>query len=123
MVFGFDLQRPKWQNCIVAEGPFDALSVNGIALMHNTISKEQAQVLTLLNRRVIVVPDFDHAGLSITDTALDYGFSVSIPPFEGVKDLNEAALKYGKLNVIMSVVQHATSNKAKINFIKMKRFK
>lgn len=117
-LFGYDLQLPNWKYCIVTEGPFDALSIDGIGLLHNTISREQARVLSELNRKIIVVPDFDHSGLEITEQAFSLGYMVSLPPFEGVKDVNDAVLKYGKLSVLMSIVQHATSNQTKIEFIK-----
>jgi hypothetical protein len=44
-VFGYDLQKPEYEVCIVTEGIFDALSINGCALTHNTISEDQAEIL------------------------------------------------------------------------------
>ena len=42
-VFNIDMQKPEWQVCILTEGIFDALSIDGIAIMHDDISNEQAQ--------------------------------------------------------------------------------
>ena len=114
-VFGYDLQKPEYEVCIVTEGIFDALSINGCALTHNTISEDQAQILKNLNKKVIVVPDQDKTGLQICDRALDLGFHVSIPNWEDdVKDVNDSVVKYGKLPTLLSILQSATNSKIKI---------
>lgn len=120
-VFGLDLQKPEWEACIVSEGVFDALSISGCALTHDTISNEQAQLLKNLNRTVIVVPDRDKSGLNICNQALDYGFQVSIPNWDNsVKDINDAVLKYGKLPTLLSILQSATNSKIKIEIQRRK---
>lgn len=117
-VFNIDSQKPEYQVCIVTEGIFDALSINGVALMHDDISKEQAMLLAQLNRKIIVVPDFDKSGLKITDRALELGYHVSLPNWEGVKDVNDAVIKYGKLPTLLSILQSATMSKIKIEMRK-----
>ena len=114
-VFNVDAQDPNWQVCLVMEGIFDALSIDGCAVMHSTISNEQAEVLAQLNKRVIVVPDRDKAGLEICDRALELGYSVSIPNWHpDVKDVNDAVIRYGKLPTLLSILQNATMSKIKI---------
>lgn len=114
-VFGIDLQKSEYDVCIVTEGIFDALSINGCALTHNTISAEQAEILLQLNRKIIVVPDQDIAGLAICDKALEYGFFISIPNWENsVKDVNDAVIKYGKVATLLSILQSATNSKIKV---------
>lgn len=114
-VFGYDLQKPNWEVCIVVEGIFDALSLDALALTHNTISDEQAGLIRKLNRRVIVVPDMDKTGLAICERALELGFQVSIPDWgPDVKDVNDAVVKYGKLATLLSILQNATNSKIKI---------
>lgn len=114
-VFGYDFQKPDWEVCIVVEGIFDALSINGCALTHDTISDEQAEILRRLNRRIIVVPDQDKTGLTIIDRALELGFQVSLPDWEpGIKDTNDAVRKYGRLPTLLSILQHATTSKIKL---------
>lgn len=118
-VFGFDFQKPDWSICILVEGIFDALSINGCALGHNNISDIQAQVLSELNRQIIFVPDHDKTGLSLTDRALDLGYSVSIPEWENdVKDVNDAVIKYGKLATLLSIIQNSTTSKIKVEMRK-----
>jgi hypothetical protein len=120
-IFGYDFQHPDWEVCIVVEGIFDALSINGCALTHDTISDEQAEVLRSLNRKIIVVPDIDKPGLTICDRALELGFHVAIPDWAPeIKDTNDAVRKYGKLPTLLSILQAATTSKIKIQ---MKRAK
>lgn len=120
-VFGTDLQRSTSSVVIVVEGIFDALSISGLAVMHNTISPEQIQLINSLNRRVIVVPDRDTAGGELCDRALECGYSVSIPDWHpGIKDVNDAVVRYGRLPTLLSILQHATTSRIKID---MKRRK
>lgn len=114
-VFGYDLQKPEYSFCVLTEGIFDALSINGCALTHDDISDTQAEILKNLNRKIIMVPDRDKTGLKICDKALELGFYISLPDWEdGVKDVNDAVVKYGKLPTLLSILQSATNNKIKI---------
>lgn len=118
-IFNFDKQHPDWQVCIVTEGIFDAISIDGVALMHDDISNEQATVLAQLNRTIIVVPDFDKTGLKITERALELGYKISLPNWgPGIKDVNDAVVKYGKLPTLLSILENATNSKIKIELRK-----
>ena len=118
-VFNFDNQQPENSVCIVTEGIFDAIAIDGLAVMHDTISDDQARMITNLNRRVIVVPDFDKTGLGMIDRALELGYHVSLPPWEqGVKDVNDAVIKYGKLPTLLAILQNATMSKIKLELRK-----
>ena len=118
-VFGYDLQKSDWTSAIVVEGIFDALSISGLACMHETISKEQAQLLKQLKRRIIVVPDQDRAGLSIIDAAVEHKFEVSIPEWpEDVKDVNDAVVRFGVAHTLQQIHQHAERSKIKIEMAK-----
>ena len=120
-VFNIDIQKPEWQVCILTEGIFDALSVDGIAIMHDDISNEQAQLIASLNKQIIVVPDRDKTGLKLCDRALELGYSVSLPNWEpGIKDVNDAVVRYGKLPTLLSILQNATMSKIKIEIQRKK---
>ena len=114
-VFGYDLQKPDWTSAIVVEGIFDALSISGLACMHETISKDQAQLLKQLQRRIIVVPDQDKAGLSIIDAAIEHKFEVSIPEWPAdVKDVNDAVIRFGVAETLQQIHANAERSKIKI---------
>jgi hypothetical protein len=120
-VFGIDLQKPDWEVCLVFEGIFDAISMNGCALTHNTINDNQVGVLKKLGKRIIVVPDQDKTGLEICDRALELGFDVSLPNWaDDVKDANDALIKYGRLATLLSILECATSSKIKIEMMRTK---
>jgi len=110
-VFGCDLQKKNWTWTIVVEGEFDALSVDGLGIGCNEISDEQAELINNTGLTPIVVGDADAGGQQLIQEAIDYGFPVSFPEWEpGVKDLNAAVLKYGKLAVIKHVWESKESN-------------
>jgi len=120
-VFNMDIQKSEWQVCIVTEGIFDALSIDGVAIMHDDISSEQVQLLATLNKQIIVVPDRDKTGLKICDRALELGYSVSLPNWESdIKDTNDAVVRYGKLPTLLSILQSATMSKIKIEIQRKK---
>ena len=120
-VFNIDKQEQDWQVCIVTEGIFDALAIDGVAVMHDEISEEQAQLLATLNKRIIVVPDFDKTGMKMIDRALELGYSVSLPNWgPDVKDVNDAVVKYGKLPTLLAILQNATMSKIKLELQRKK---
>ena len=54
-VFNLDAQKADWQVCILTEGIFDALSIDGIAVMHDDINESQARLIARLNKKIIVI--------------------------------------------------------------------
>lgn len=118
-VFGYDLQKSDWTSAVVVEGIFDALSISGLATMHETISKDQAHLLKQLKRKIIVVPDQDRAGLSMIEAALEHKFAVSIPEWpDNVKDVNDAVVRFGVAETLKQIHNSAESNKIKIEMAK-----
>lgn len=118
-VFNIDNQNDDWTVCILVEGIFDAISIDGVATMHDDISDDQARVLAQLNKKIIFVPDQDKTGLKVTDRALELGYHVSLPEWgHDIKDVNDAVVKYGKLPTLLSILEHATMSKIKIELRK-----
>ena len=122
-VFNVDRQQKDWQFVIVCEGPFDAMSVDGVAVLGNECSETQADIIDSLAREVIVVPDSDSAGAKLIDQAVEYGWSVSFPIWlETCKDVNEAVVKYGQLFVMKSIVESRETSRLKIELRKRKLY-
>lgn len=117
-VFGIDQQHEDWQHALVMEGIFDAISIGGLAVMHNTISDAQAKLIRSLDRQITVVPDQDKAGLELIDRAVELGWAVSIPNWEDCKDVNDAVKKYGRLGTLISIMQSRETSKIKIELRK-----
>lgn len=113
-VFGMDWVEPEHEWVFVTEGLLDSLSVKCLAVMHNEISNVQIEMIEDLQKKIIVVPDLDKAGLaksgnSLIDTAIDNGWSVSIPQWKE-KDINAAYVKYGPLFCITHLLKNANNN-------------
>jgi hypothetical protein len=118
-VFGTDLQGADWQYAIVVEGVFDALSINGLAVLHAEINDAQVRLIRSLGREVIVVPDQDEAGMKLIDRAVELGWAVSIPQWPaGVKDVNDAVIRLGKLATLITIMQSKETSKIKIELRK-----
>ena len=115
-VFNVDAQDPLNKYVFVCEGPFDALAVDGVALLTNEISQQQAHIINQLGKEVIVIPDQDRAGLMLIKQAIDYDWSVAFPNWgEDVKDCADAVKKYGKLFVIVDAIKTAQHGEIKIS--------
>ena len=125
-VFGSDLQKESWTQVIVVEGVFDALAINGLAVLHNDINPLQAQLITSQRKDITVVPDQDAAGMALVDRAVELGWAVSMPQWPpGVKDVNDAVISMGKLATLLTILQARETSKIKIELRKkqlVKRF-
>ena len=118
-VFGTDLQHSDWTHVIVVEGIFDALSIGGLAVMHSTISDEQARLIRSLGREITVVPDQDQAGIELVDRAVELGWAVSIPPWpDNIKDVNDSVVRYGRLATVLTIFENRETSRIKIELRK-----
>jgi len=118
-VFGTDLQHADWTQVIVTEGIFDALSIGGLALMHNTISDAQARLIRSLGREITVVPDQDLPGMELADRAVELGWAVSMPPWPAdIKDVNDSVMRYGRLATVLTIFENRETSRIKIELRK-----
>lgn len=132
-VYNTNMQKPESKFVIVVEGVFDAIAVDGVAVLSNECNETQADIIDSLGREVIVVPDFDvHVnnrnrkvwpGATLIDQAVEYGWSVSFPIWANTcKDVSEAVNKYGKLFTLKTILDNKHHNKLKIELLKRKMF-
>ena len=118
-VFNIDAQDPLNKYVFVCEGPFDALAVDGVALLTNEISQQQAHIINGLGKEVIVIPDQDKAGLALINQAVDYDWLVAFPNWgEDVKDCADAVKKYGKLFVVVDIIETAQKGAIRLEMAK-----
>lgn len=114
-VFNFDNQEDQQKYILVCEGPFDALSIDGVGLLTNDIADQQARIINSLGAEVIVIPDQDEAGLMLIDKAIHYNWAVAFPNWEDdVKDVADAVNRYGKLFVMVDAIKTAQKGEIKI---------
>jgi hypothetical protein len=122
-VFNTNNQLADSKFVIVCEGPFDAMSIDGVAVLNNECNETQADIIESLGREVIVVADRDRAGARMINNAIEYGWSVSYPVWlETCKDVNEAVVKYGKLFVLKTILDAKQTSKLKIELMKKKLY-
>jgi hypothetical protein len=122
-VFNLDRQHDERSFVIVLEGPIDAISIDGCALMGSEIKDSQNWLLKQLGKEIVLVPDRDHEGPKCVEQAIEHGWSVSMPDWpEGVKDVNDAVRKIGKLATLWLIVQATESNSLKIQLRAKKWF-
>jgi hypothetical protein len=121
-VFNLDRQTSNRQFAIVCEGPFDAISIDGCALLGAEIKDSQNWLLKQLGKELVLVPDKDHEGPKTVEQAIEFGWSVSMPDWpEGVKDVNDAVVKLGKLATLWLIINAKESNALKIR-LKVKQW-
>jgi hypothetical protein len=124
-VFNTNNQHRDNKFVIVCEGPFDAMAVDGVAVLGNECSEIQADIIDSLGKEVIVVADADKSGSKLVDAALKYGWSVSFPIWQedaDCKDINDAVVKYGKLFVLKTIIDSKESSKLKIELLKKRLY-
>jgi hypothetical protein len=115
LVFNLDRQTANRKFVLVFEGSIDAMLLDGVAVLSNEVSPEQAQQINALNRPVIVVPDRDNAGRTLINHALALGWGVAFPDWaDDIKDAGDAVLKYGRLATMISIVKSVETNDLKI---------
>lgn len=123
-VFNLDRQHNNREFVICCEGPIDAISIDATALMGAEIKDSQNWLLKQLGKEIILVPDRDHEGPKTVEQALEYGWSVSMPNWpDGVKDVNDAVCKLGRLATLWLIVSAKESNNLKIQLRAKQWFK
>lgn len=120
-VYNFDRQHQNQKYILVTEGPFDALAVNGVALLTNEVSEQQSRIINSIGAEVIVIPDQDKAGLKLFDQAAELGWGIAAPNWEDdIKDCADAVKKYGRLFVTVDALETAVNGSIKISMAKNK---
>lgn len=96
---------------VVTEGIIDAILIDGVAVLSNELSAEQAHLISKLGDRIILCPDRDRAGKKLISQATELGWEVSFPPWhKDCKDAADAVKRYGRLATLASIIKHSTSN-------------
>ena len=114
-IFNLDHQNQNRELVFVCEGNLDALYIDGVATMGSEITDQQRLVLNSLGKTVVVVPDRDNKGRHLVEQAIDNEWGVAFPDWDpDVKDIGDAALKYGRLYTLYSIAESIHFSKFKI---------
>jgi hypothetical protein len=123
-IFNCDvINKPGRRFVTIHEGPFDAISVDGVAVLGSEMSREQIAWLNGTDKEKIVVPDRQKNNQGLIDTALENGWYVSFPEWEeDVKDAADATCRYGRLFTLQTVIESKTKSQLQIG-IKRRMFR
>lgn len=116
-VYGMDRQTSDKDIVIVTEGILDAIVTDGVAIGSNNINEDQANIIDSLQKTVVLLPDADKAGYRAVNTALERGWSVSFPDWDGCKDAADAQVKYGQLFTVRTILDSAVNNSTKVKVL------
>ena len=122
-VFNIDRQRNSDKKyTIITEGQFDAIGIDGVAVMSNEIGRGQALILNTLPTEKIVVPDRDPSGAKLVRNAMELQWTVSLPPWynTNVKDIADAIKHYGRIYTLRSILHYREYNQTKKELIATK---
>lgn len=114
-VFNLDNQSSTRKFIIVCEGPLDAISIGAVSVLGSEISKAQSLLINQLHSNVVVVPDRDSAGKKLISSAIEHNYKVSLPDWpDGVKDINDAIAKLGRLDTLLLIKENILESEVKI---------
>ena len=122
-VFNLDYQTVGQKYLFVVEGIFDAIAINGVSVMSNTVNDQQARLINNVGaEQVIVIPDQDRAGIELFNCALKYGWSVAMPNWDcHVKDAADAVKEYGSTFTAVDAIKTAVSGNILLSIAKQKQ--
>jgi hypothetical protein len=96
---------------IVCEGTFDAMCIDGVAILGSSFTPFHLNTLNLSRKKKIVVPQRDKRGYAMALQALEHGYSLSFPDIGRASDINDAVIQYGRLYTERQIVSKATTSK------------
>jgi len=92
-------------------------------LLGAEIKDSQNWLLKQLGKEIVLVPDRDEAGKATLEQALELGWAISMPDWpKGIKDINDAVVKLGKLATMWLIISAKESNNLKIQLRAKKWF-
>lgn len=117
-VFNLSSQPANRKYIIIVEGQFDAIAIDGAAIMSNEINETQAARINALGKEVIVVPDRDKPGSKMIKKALEYGWSASLPDWgDNIKDVADAVKHFGRIYTLYNIIEHKESSSIKMQLL------
>ena len=120
-VFNLDKQSAGRKYLIVVEGQFDAIAIDGCAIMHNEPNETQIMRINSLGCEVVVVPDRDRPGAKMIKTAMEQNWSASLPPWEDdIKDVADAVKRYGRLYTLSTILHYRVAGEINLHLMKKK---
>ena len=100
--------------CLV-EGPMDALSINGVAYLKDTLTQGQINWIKASGKTPVLVPDRGKSAYAAIEQAIKYGWHVSLPDWDdGIKDVHDSYIVNGALVALENIFDNMTNSEFKI---------
>ncbi len=109
IIFGYDqLHSYEAAPLFVTEGVFDAIPLNGIAIMSAALNAARIEILKRTKRRLIFVIDRDQSGGELGKAVLANGWELTFVDIRA-KDINDSIIKFGLPYTAYSLIKNATT--------------
>lgn len=96
VIFNFDeLFKGGNSPLFITEGIFDAMPLNGVALIGSKINEAKLEILKKSKRDLIFVIDKDKNGRFVAEKAIENGWKITFAP-QFTDDVNKSIITYGK---------------------------
>ena len=113
IIYGYDRLYEDEDNILfVTEGFTDAYHVKGVAVLENSMTQDQIEILEQSPRRKIVIPDRKGDSNRLAEQAVELGWGLSLPKIGRCKDVTEGILEYGKLYILDSIMKNIKEGRA-----------
>lgn len=94
----------------VTEGVFDAMTVDGAAILGSKLTEAKSELLSKSSRRLIFVIDKDENGAHLAEEVVSRGWEITFAP-DGAGDINESAQKFGIIWTITQLFNNIPASK------------
>ena len=95
---------------VVCEGVFDAMMLDGIAILGSKLTAAKIEILKQSRRKLVFIIDKDENGKHLAEEVLSHGWEICFTP-EGSHDLNDSVQKYGFSESARYIAENKTKNK------------
>lgn len=109
IIFNFDELFRGTGPLFVTEGVFDAIPLNGIALLGSKINDAKLEILKKSKRDLIFVIDKDKNGRFVAEKAIENGWKITFAP-QFTDDVNKSIITYGKTWTIFQLFKQVPQN-------------
>lgn len=111
---------------IVVEGPFDAMCIDGVAVLGKALSQTKLDWLKSSGKKIIILPDKEKSNKGLIDYAIKNYWYASLPWdnehglkwSSDVKDAAQASRKYGRIFTLKSILESITDDQATLKLFK-----
>jgi DNA primase len=112
VLFNFDqLKSYTTTPLFITEGVFDAMMLDGVALLSSTLNPAKEKLLSESKRRLVFVIDKDKNGGELAKRVLDRGWEIVFSP-DGTDDVNHSVQRFGLSWTIYEMMRSIRGNDA-----------